>query len=482
MNNLDNTDHMDSAEKETAHAAPSGRVPSGGTPRTGAPSGRALRTVREDLFALDPQPMPPMTGPKPLRWLPHLAVAAVAAFAAGPGTEDIAARGVGMAHAALLVVALRWPVPAWWLSLVMLPVFSLRASFGPYEGWAWSVHAGLLFLLALRNRPRVAYETVLLSTALLLGLQLAGGGAWPWRFVVIVLAEFALVVAAAAGVRQVREVRSRLAEQEATLAQERAHRTVLQERARIARELHDVVAHHMSVISIQADAAPYRVADPPPELVAALADIRAGALEGLTELRRLLGVLRSEDRPAGAGPEAPQPTLERLDDLLTGVRRAGLDVTATTSGTRRPLPEGVELSAYRIVQEALSNTLRHAPGARTRVELNYTCTALHLRVRNGPGQQPDQPSPGAGHGLLGMRERAAMLGGELSAAPTPDGGFEVTALLPAPAAPSDPKAPKAPKPPAGPTAPAVPSAPTTPAPVTPTATPATRQPDEEEPA
>ncbi|MER0241578.1 sensor histidine kinase [Streptomyces sp. HSW2009] len=461
---------MDRAEKETAHRAPSGRALSTEAPRDGAPSGeaprgRALRTVREDLFALAPQPMPPMTGPKPLRWLPYLAVGAGGAFAAGPGTEDIAARPVGMGHAALLVVALRWPVPAWWLSLVLLPVFSLRASFGPYEGWAWSVHAGLLFLIALRNRPRVTYETVLLSAVLLLGLQLAGGGTWPWRFVVIVLAEFALVMAAAVGVRRVREVRSRLAEQEATLAQERAHRTVLQERARIARELHDVVAHHMSVISIQADAAPYRVADPPPELVAALADIRAGALEGLTELRRLLGVLRSEDRPAGSGPEAPQPTLERLDDLLAGVRRAGLDVTATTSGDRRPLPEGVELSAYRIVQEALSNTLRHAPGARTRVELNYTRTALHLRVRNGPGQQPGQPSPGAGHGVLGMRERAAMLGGELSAAPAPDGGYEVVALLPTPAAPSDPS------PPADPADPAARPAP-----------PTARQPDEEDTA
>ncbi|GHG20225.1 sensor histidine kinase [Streptomyces hydrogenans] len=414
MNDLDDTDPVDGV--------------GGGTVR------RALDAVRTDLFRSAPQPMPPMTGPRPLRWLPHLAVTAVALFAAVSGTEDIPMRALGAAHAALLVAALRWPLPAWWLSLVMLPVFALHAPFGPYTGWAWAVHAGVLFLVALRNRPRVMAETVLLSTALLLGLQWAGGGLWPWRFLLITPAEFAVVVGAALGVRRTREVRARLAEQESALVRERAHRTVLEERARIARELHDVVAHHMSVISIQADAAPYRVADPPPELVAALADIRAGALEGLTELRRLLGVLRSEERPGGSAPEAPQPTLDRLGDLLAGVRRAGLDVTEVTSGTRRPLPGGVELSAYRIVQEALSNTLRHAPGAPVRVELAYRPAALHLRILNGPGQRAAPPSPGAGHGVLGMRERAAMLGGELSAAPLPDGGYEVTALLPVSAA------------------------------------------------
>ncbi|MFE7116904.1 sensor histidine kinase [Streptomyces sp. NPDC057654] len=378
-----------------------------------------------------------MGGPRALKRLPHLAVAAVAVFAATSGTEDISPRPAGMAHAALLVAALRWPVPAWWLSLAALPVFSLHPALGPYTGWAWAVHAGLLLLVALRNRPRVMAETVLPSAALLLGLQAASGGTWPWRFTVIMLGVFAVVTATATGVRGTREVRARLAEQESALALERAHRTVLEERARIARELHDVVAHHMSVISIQADAAVYRVAKPPEELVTALADIRTGALEGLTELRRLLGVLRSEDRPGGGTAEAPQPTLDRLDDLLTGVRAAGLDVTAAISGARRPLPEGVELSAYRIVQEALSNVLRHAPGATARVELAYTHAALRLRVLNGPGRRAARPSPGAGHGILGMRERAAMLGGELAADATPDGGYEVAAELPTPVARTD---------------------------------------------
>ncbi|GCE02255.1 sensor histidine kinase [Embleya hyalina] len=395
-----------------------------------------LRTVRRDLLTPVPQPMPPMGGPRPLRWLPHVAVVAVAVFAAVSATEDIPLRPVGMIHAALLVAALRRPLPAWWLSLAMLPVFSLWGPFGPYMGWAWAVHAGLLFLVALRNPPRVTAETVLPSLALLLGLRVAGAGMGPWYFTVIVLVMFALVWIAATGVRRTREARTRFAEQEVALAQERAHRTVLEERARIARELHDVVAHHMSLIAIRADAAPYRVADPPRELVAELAGIRAGALEGLTELRRLLGVLRAEDHSGGHAPEAPQPTLERLDDLLTGVRAAGLDVRAVTSGVRRPLPEGVELSAYRIVQESLSNTLRHAPGAAARVELAYAHDALRVRISNGAGGRTARPSPGAGHGLLGMRERAAMLGGEVSAGPTPEGGYEVTAVLPVPAVPA----------------------------------------------
>ncbi|MEV7121088.1 sensor histidine kinase [Kitasatospora griseola] len=399
---------------------------------------RVLNTVRTDLFTLAPQPMPPMRGPGPLRWLPQLAVVVVAVFAAVYATEDLAARSVGVAHAALLVVALRRPLPAWWVSLAMLPVLSLYEPLRAYTGWAWAVHAGLSFLVALRNPLRVMVETLVVSAALLLVLQAVPGGIGPWYFTAIVLAMLAGVAAAATAVHRTREVRVLLAEQESALAQERAHRTVLEERARIARELHDVVAHHMSVISIQAEAAPYRVQDPPTELVAALADIRAGALEGLTELRRLLGVLRSEDRP-GAAPTDPQPTLERLDDLLAGVRGAGLAVTAVTSGPRRPLPQGVELSAYRIVQEALSNVLRHAPGAAVRVELAYTSTALHLRIRNGPAAEPPSGAarggPG-GHGLLGMRERAAMLGGELSAGSTSDGGYEVTALLPAPVGPA----------------------------------------------
>lgn len=209
--------------------------------------------------------------------------------------------------------------------------------------------------------------------------------------------------------------------------EEHTQRATLAERLRIARELHDIVAHHMSVIAIQAEAGPRKVAHPPPELVESFADIRASALSGLDELRRLLGVMRS----SGADT-APQPGLAELDDLLDSARSGGVRVTSSVSGTARALPQGIDLSAYRIVQEALSNVMRHAPGSAARVELGYAPSALVIKVRNDACAAPDGDADqeGAGHGLIGMRERAGMLGGHLEAGPTDDGGFLVTAVLP----------------------------------------------------
>ena len=188
----------------------------------------------------------------------------------------------------------------------------------------------------------------------------------------------------------------------------------------------------MSVIAIQAEAAPYRVPDPPGELTRSFADIRASALQALAELRRVLGVLRAERDGEEGAEAAPQPTLDRLGGLVAGVRGAGLAVQTTVAGTPRPLPAGVEVSAYRIVQEALSNALRHAPGSDVRVEIGYAPAALRLRVVNGPPRAAPSTVPGPGHGLLGMRERAAMLGGEVTAGPTSVGGYAVTAVLPLP--------------------------------------------------
>jgi signal transduction histidine kinase len=230
-------------------------------------------------------------------------------------------------------------------------------------------------------------------------------------------------------------VRTRRGNREKLAVQERRHegeRALLEERQRIARELHDVVAHHMSVIAIQAEAAPYKTPDPPKELVESFAEIRASALSGLNELRRVLGVLRSD-----APDTTPQPGLGDLDGLLDSARSAGVTVTARVTGTPRPLPEGVDLSAYRIVQEALSNAMRHAPGAAVKVKLYYGDAALVVEVRNDcpPGNgtaegQGGVPGEGGGHGIIGMRERATMLGGHLQAGPTEKGEFLVTAALP----------------------------------------------------
>lgn len=225
-------------------------------------------------------------------------------------------------------------------------------------------------------------------------------------------------------VRLRRTAKEALAEQEERHAAETA---VLQERQRIARELHDVVAHHMSVIAIQAEAAPYKVTEPPPELAESFADIRASALEGLTELRRILGVLRTEE----SAEIVPQPGLERLDEVVSSARNGGLTVETEVSGEPSSLPEGVGLSAFRILQEALSNAMKHAPGATVRVQITYDPARLRLRVVNGPGARPPaHGGTGGGHGLVGMRERTTMLGGELGAGPTSDGGFAVVAVLP----------------------------------------------------
>ena len=174
--------------------------------------------------------------------------------------------------------------------------------------------------------------------------------------------------------------------------QERRHsgeRALLEERQRIARELHDVVAHHMSVIAIQAEAAPYKTADPPPELVESFGEIRASALAGLAELRRVLGVLRT-----GGQDTTPQPGLADLDALLDSARSGGVSVTVTRSGNPVTLPEGVDLSAYRIVQEALSNAMRHAPGSHVRLHLAYRPDSLALEIRNDAGPWRSRPGPG----------------------------------------------------------------------------------------
>jgi signal transduction histidine kinase len=228
-------------------------------------------------------------------------------------------------------------------------------------------------------------------------------------------------------------VRTRRGSSQRLAVAERRHegeRALLEERQRIARELHDVVAHHMSVIAIQAEAGPYKVADPPKELVESFGDIRASALSGLKELRRVLGVLRSE-----APDTAPQPGLADLDELLESARSAGVTVTAGVSGSPRQIPDGVDLSAYRIVQEALSNAMRHAPGAAVQVTLYYGDAALVVTVRNdhcppGTGEPGEVLSETGGHGIIGMRERATMLGGHLQAGPTEKGEFLVTAALP----------------------------------------------------
>ncbi|WP_410812873.1 sensor histidine kinase [Micromonospora sp. 067-2] len=200
------------------------------------------------------------------------------------------------------------------------------------------------------------------------------------------------------------------------------------ERARIARELHDVVAHHVSLIAVRAEAAQFVADRPAPANAAEFATIAGDARTALAEMRRLLGVLRA-DADAEPDERAPQPDLDQLAGLVAGARMTqGAAIRLTLRGPVRPLDSGIELIAYRIVQEALTNARRHAPGAAVDVDLSYSADTLEVWVLDtGPG--PRDAGSG-GHGLTGMRERTATLGGQLWAGCAPSGGYLIRARLP----------------------------------------------------
>ncbi len=220
-----------------------------------------------------------------------------------------------------------------------------------------------------------------------------------------------------------------------------ARLAVANERARIARELHDVVAHSLSVIAVQADAAEASLTRDPSRVGEPLRAIRGSAREALTDMRQMLHVLRSddladwdEDPSAGQPSRAPARGLADLSPLVEGLREAGLPLEADVRVDSAPMPSGIELAVYRIAQEALTNVLKHAGAVPTRLTVEGRHDAVRVVVRNGPGRHPrpgvaetERPS---GHGLIGVRERALAAGGTLRSGPTDDGGFELVATLP----------------------------------------------------
>jgi signal transduction histidine kinase len=227
---------------------------------------------------------------------------------------------------------------------------------------------------------------------------------------------------------------ARLEERTAELERARealARRAVTEERLRLARELHDVVAHAMSVIAVQSGVGAHVATTQPKEARKALAAIEATSRAALTELRRLLGVLRQEDEPHG--DLAPMPGLADLEGLLAEVAKAGLAVKLQVHGTRPPLPAGVDLSAYRIVQEALTNVVKHAGPAHAQVVVGYGDQEVTVEIIDdgrGAVTSVTDGRAGTGHGLIGMRERVAAFGGDLEVGPRPHGGFRVAARLP----------------------------------------------------
>jgi signal transduction histidine kinase len=327
-----------------------------------------------------------------------------------------------------LVLTVRYPLMGWrvaWLGLAVDPLLNGQW----WDGWGWN--AGqlpvvlLLFWLAgIRHGRQVIVWMWALSVLPL----------WVWtghsHQTGALLASIALTAEAIAvdAVRSRRHAQRDLAAQTERTELEQARRAVLQERARIARELHDVVAHHMSLIAVRAETAPYRLSEIDEPVRAEFDALSGAAREALTDMRRLLGVLRY-DQPAG---RAPQPLLADLPVLVESARRAGLPVELALPPGLDQVPPGVGVCAYRIVQESLSNASRHAPGAAVTVSVGRDAAAVSLRVSNGPAGAPGGSGdpPGNGQGLAGMRERVALLGGRLSAGPAPDGGFVVTATLP----------------------------------------------------
>ncbi|MFB6616596.1 sensor histidine kinase [Streptomyces sp. NPDC056367] len=250
-------------------------------------------------------------------------------------------------------------------------------------------------------------------------------------------------------VRSREETRTERNEAQARLIAMERQQAAEAERAAIARELHDIVSHSVSMIAVQAESATYTTSGLTPQARDAFQQIAGTARSSMAELRRLLGVLRTPQSQGEAALTAPQPTLDHLAELVEQHRTVGGEAELRVTGERVPLPAAWELSAYRIAQEALTNARKHAPGARTVVEIDYgTDLLLTLRIRDdgpgpspgpgpGPGSGPGSgsgsgsgPGSGAGHGLTGMRERAALVGGRLSAGAGPDGGFLVEAELP----------------------------------------------------
>ncbi|WAU78954.1 sensor histidine kinase [Streptomyces sp. Qhu-G9] len=249
---------------------------------------------------------------------------------------------------------------------------------------------------------------------------------------------FALAWVLGDSLRTRRAYFAQLEERAARLEKEReaqAKVAVAAERARIARELHDVVAHNVSVMVVQADGAAYVLDSAPDQARKALETISGTGRQALAEMRRLLGVLRTGEHQE-SGEYVPQPDVEQLDDLIEQCRTSGLPVDFKIEGTPRPLPSGVELTAYRIVQEALTNTRKHGgPNAGASVRLVYFDDGLGLLVEDDGKGAPHElyeegGVDGQGHGLIGMRERIGMVGGTLDAGPRPGGGFRISALLP----------------------------------------------------
>jgi signal transduction histidine kinase len=348
---------------------------------------------------------------------------------------------LGLVAVVPLPLAARYPLLAWrigWLAFLLIPL----QGYHWWGGWPWyPVQVPVLLVVfcvaGMRQQRPVLWW--------MWGLTLSAWWLWSGQYRPNILGHVLGSVAFTAVAIAVDSVSSRRYAQRAltVLAEEtelsQAQLTVLEQRTRIARELHDVVAHHMSLIAVRAETAPYRIADLPDPVQAEFRALSGAAREALTDMRRLLGVLRQDQ----AASFAPQPQLSDLPSLVESARRAGVPVELTFSAVLDGVPAAVGVCAYRVVQESLSNASQHAPGAAVLVSVDRDASAVTLRVTNGSAgvagsvavaAKPPAQGLRRGHGLAGMRERVALLGGSLAAGPAADGGFVVSAVLPLDAA------------------------------------------------
>ncbi|MDT3398819.1 histidine kinase [Streptomyces sp. B1866] len=351
-----------------------------------------------------------------------------------PGRVDLDPLGYGLllACAALLVARHRHPRLAVWGTAAAVLVYL-------GGGYPWGPvlvsFAVVCFAAVAAGRRAAAWGAIaalwgghlLLAHWLYRLLPPPGDGPAGWGAEWVIAAWAAAVVAGAELARVRREQRARDRAERAAARRRRAE----EERLRIARELHDVLAHSIAVINVQAGVGLALLDQDPEQARAALTTIKAASKEALGEVRQVLDTLRPPAARGGAGaaPRAPAPGLDRLGELTEQAAAAGLAVRVETSGERVALPPGADLAAFRIVQEALTNVIRHSGSRTARVRLGYAPRELELRVDDA-GPATAAGAAGGGNGLVGMRERAAALGGTVAAGPRPDGGFRVRARLP----------------------------------------------------
>jgi signal transduction histidine kinase len=348
-------------------------------------------------------------------------------FSHGQHLPDTPTAALVLVAVACLALAWRrrWPVAVLGVSVAAATVYTLL---GYVNGAVLVAPMAALYAVAAVSGVRRAV-TYGLGTLAVLGLASMavnplgryGGG------VVILPFMTAIVVVAGIAVANRRAYVESSRDRAEQAAEQAARRRIDEERLRIARELHDVVAHTMATINVQAGVAVHVLPTRPEAAADALQAIKAASKEGLRELRSILNVLRQAD---DADPTQPAPGTAQLETLVAGARRAGLETTLSVTGTPTPLPAAVDLAAYRIVQESLTNAIRHAGPAQAAVWLSYGDDELRIDVADTGRGKSAGVSDGAGHGLVGMRERAAAVGGSVETGPSPGGGFRVAARLP----------------------------------------------------